>query len=132
MAKHITKTYITELQVSLNSAEEQSYQSEGFDKINVNLNKGAGGNTVYLWYKYGSVPITKVQVSFSEDMAKGLIEAGYRQVCKGLNAGAGGSDLYLWYFKGTGEFDTPIVEITATADAGNEASKFGVGYESVL
>ncbi|XP_010782230.1 uncharacterized protein [Notothenia coriiceps] len=131
MAKHITKAYITDLQVSLNPAEEQFYQSESFNKINVDLNKGPRGNAIYLWYKHGSEPITKVQVSFNENMAKGLIEAGYTQIYKDLNAGAGGNNLYLWYSKGTGEFDTPIVEITVTADPHNEAPKFGVGYERV-
>ncbi|XP_033987412.1 uncharacterized protein LOC117483261 [Trematomus bernacchii] len=123
--------YITALQVSIDEAEEQMLQAEGFTKINVDLNKGAGGNHIYLWYKRGSCPITKVQVSFSNEMADGLINAGYTKIDKCLNAGAAGSHLYLWYFHGSGENDVPIVDISVTADAHNEAAKFKFGWERV-
>ncbi|XP_033977281.1 uncharacterized protein LOC117475221 [Trematomus bernacchii] len=123
--------YIAELQVSFNNAEERHLQSEGFKKISVDLNKGARGKYIYLWYKRGSVPITKVQVSFHDVMTVGLLDAGYTKINKDLNAGAGGSYLYLWFFKGSGEFNTPIVDITVIADAGNEAVMFGFGWERV-
>ncbi|XP_063748447.1 uncharacterized protein LOC134870298 [Eleginops maclovinus] len=123
--------YITELQVSIDEAEEQMLQAQGFQKNPVDLNKGAGGNCIHLWYKRGSCPITKVQVSFNSEMADGLTKAGYHQIHKSLNVGAGGSHLYLWYFQGSGEFDTPIVDIDVTADAEREAAKFQFGWERV-
>lgn len=43
--------YITELQVSLDEAEEACLSSQGFSKIDVDLNKGAEGKYIYLWYK---------------------------------------------------------------------------------
>ncbi|KAK1881554.1 C-myc promoter-binding protein [Dissostichus eleginoides] len=103
-------TYISELDVSLNAAEEQMLQSDGFNKINVH---------------------TKVQVSFNEDMAKGLTKAGYIKIDKDLNAGAGCSPLHFWYSKGSGEFETPIVDISVTTDGENEAAKFDFGWERV-
>ncbi|KAK1891955.1 Basigin [Dissostichus eleginoides] len=124
-------TYISELGVSLDEDEEQQLQSGGFKKINVDLNKKSGGKDIYLWYKHGSVPITKVQISFKDKMAVGLINAGYTKINKDLNAAAGGSDLYLWFSKGSGEFNTPIVHITVTGDADDEAPMFGAGWERV-
>ncbi|TNN84982.1 hypothetical protein EYF80_004636 [Liparis tanakae] len=44
-------------------------------------------------------------------MATGLNRAGYTQIAKDLNAGAGGDNIYLWYHRGSGEYDTPIVDI---------------------
>ncbi len=124
-------TYISHLDVSLDEAEEQMLQSQGFKKINVDLNKGAGGNKIYLWYKKEScpAPITRLQVTFNNDMAAGLISAGYTKIPKDLNAGAAGDFIYLWYFRGSGEFHTPIVEIDVTTDADSEGQKFHFGWE---
>ncbi|KAE8287113.1 hypothetical protein D5F01_LYC15077 [Larimichthys crocea] len=123
--------YITHLDVSIDEAEEKNLQSQGFKKINVDLNKGAGGNYIYLWYKteQGSAPITRLQVTFTKDMAVGLISAGYTKIDKDLNAGAGGDYIYLWYFKGSTEYDTPIVELDVTADAQSEGLKFKNDWE---
>ncbi|KAG8011110.1 hypothetical protein GBF38_005771 [Nibea albiflora] len=62
-------------------------------------------------------------------MAVGLINAGYTKINKDLNAGAGGDQIYLWYFKGSTEYDTPIVEIDVTTNAQDEDSKFNNGWE---
>ncbi|XP_039637258.1 uncharacterized protein LOC120546400 [Perca fluviatilis] len=124
-------TYITHLDVSLHEAEEEKLQSQGFMKINVDLNKGAGGKYIYIWYKKESrsAPITGLQVTFNDDMAVGLINAGYTKIDKDLNAGARGFYLYLWYFRGSGEYHTPIVEIDVTTDAKSEAHKFLQDWE---
>ncbi|XP_034005404.1 uncharacterized protein LOC117497545 [Trematomus bernacchii] len=124
-------SYISELDVSLDAAEEKELKKNYFRKIDVNLNEGAEGNPIYLWYKYGSEAITKVQVSFNTDMTHGLSNAGYQKIAKNLNAGTGGSNLFLWYFKGSGEFDTPIVDISVTTDAANEGEKFASDWERV-
>ncbi|XP_033935427.1 uncharacterized protein [Pseudochaenichthys georgianus] len=124
-------TYISELQVSLNEAEEINLQKRGFEIIDGNLNQGAGGNDIRLWYKRGPVAITKVQVSFNEEMVDGLNRAGYTPIKTDLNAGAWGDYLYLWFFQGCGEFDTPIVDISVTTDAADEAGKFAGGWERV-
>ncbi|XP_029985192.1 uncharacterized protein LOC115415665 [Sphaeramia orbicularis] len=128
-----TPSYVTELQVSLDQAEEQQLQATGFRKVNVDLNKGAGGKYIYLWYKKQSegVPITRIQISFNSDMADGLARAGYTQVPKDLNAGSGGDFIYLWYFKGTTEYDTSIQDVDVTVDAEAEAQKFKLNWERV-
>ncbi|XP_038582066.1 uncharacterized protein LOC119908445 [Micropterus salmoides] len=126
--------YITHLDVSLHEDEEQMLQSKGFKKINVDLNKGAGGNFIYIWYKKvrSAAPITRVQVTFNDDMGVGLIKAGYTKIPKDLNAGAKGDYIYLWYFRGSTKYDTPIVDIDVTTDAESEASKFSLDWERLV
>ncbi|XP_040920460.1 uncharacterized protein si:dkey-30j10.5 [Toxotes jaculatrix] len=126
-------SYISHLDVSLNTDEEQNLQSQGFKKINVDLNKGSGGNYIYIWYKENSCssPITRIQFTFNDDMAIGLINAGYTKISKDLNAGAKGDYIYLWYFRGSTEYDTPIVDIDVTTDAESEANKFSLGWEKL-
>ncbi|KAK1881301.1 Chromatin assembly factor 1 subunit FAS2 [Dissostichus eleginoides] len=124
-------TYVSELDVSLTAAEERDLKQRGFNIIDGNLNKGAGGYDIRLWYKNGPSAITKVQVSFNYEMSVGLTKAGYTKIEKDLNAGAGGSYLYIWFLKGSGEFDTPIVDISVSTDAANEAEKFASGWQRV-
>ncbi|XP_049446196.1 uncharacterized protein LOC125897147 isoform X2 [Epinephelus fuscoguttatus] len=123
--------YITKLEVSLDEAEEQLLQSQGFEKIPTDLNKGAFGKYIYIWYKKEScdAPITRIQFTFRDDMAAGLITAGYTKIPKDLNAGAKGDAIYLWYLQGSTEHDYPIVDIEVTVSAASEAPKFGLGLE---
>ncbi|XP_042246761.1 uncharacterized protein LOC121882516 isoform X2 [Thunnus maccoyii] len=131
MASTIHGNYITNLDVSLNKTEEQNLQIKGYMKIDVDLNKGAGGKKIYIWYKKERAvpPITRLQVTFNSDMAVGLINAGYTPINKNLSAGAGGDYIYLWYFRGQTKYDTPIVDIEVTTDAEDEGQKFRSGWE---
>ncbi|XP_078029668.1 uncharacterized protein LOC144466478 [Epinephelus lanceolatus] len=123
--------YITKLEVSLDKAEEQLLQSQGFKKIPTDLNKGAYGNYIYIWYKTEScdAPITRIQFTFRDDMAAGLITAGFTKIPKDLNAGAYGDAIYLWYLQGSTEHDYPIEEIEVTVSAASEAPQFKHGWE---
>ncbi|KAL7388063.1 hypothetical protein ABVT39_006534 [Epinephelus coioides] len=123
--------YITKLEVSLDKADEQRLQSQGFKKIPTDLNKGAGGKYIYVWYKTEScdAPITRIQLTFRNDMAAGLITAGYTKIPKDLNAGTKVIAIYLWYFQGSTEHDYPIEEIEFSVSAASEAPKFGLGLD---
>lgn len=122
--------YITELQVSLDEAEEACLSSQGFIKIDVDLNKGAEGKYIYLWYKTGSSsPITRIQLTFNGGMSRGLITAGYQKINKNLNAGTSGDNIYLWYYRGNSEYDVPIVNLHVSIDARVEALMFTLGWE---
>lgn len=97
----------------------KNLQSRGFQKVNVDLNKGVGGNFIYIWYRKqsGQAPISKIQLTFNNEMARGLDRAGYTKIDKDLSVGAGGDYIYLWYYRGSGEFNTPIVDIYVTSVA---------------
>ena len=132
MASAIHGNYITHLDVSLNETEEEYLQSQDYKIIYGDLNKGAGGKYIYIWYKKvdGAPPITRLQVTFNDNMAVGLINAGYTKINKDLNAGAGGDNIYLWYFSGCDkDYDTPIVDMDVTIDAVPDSQKFGSGWE---
>ncbi|XP_034755839.1 uncharacterized protein si:dkey-30j10.5 [Etheostoma cragini] len=122
-------SYISDLAVSIDAADEKLFLSQGFKKINVNLNQEAGGNKIYLWYKNGSEQISWVQFSFNNAMAKGLSNAGFKKVDRNLNEGAGGDAIYLWFSKKSGQYHTPIVEIDVTENPDGEALKFSNGWE---
>ncbi|XP_073349222.1 uncharacterized protein [Pagrus major] len=123
--------HITDLGVSLDEADEKSLQSRGFKKVNVDLNKGARGNYIYIWYRRqsGRAPVTKIQFTFNNEMARGLDRAGYTKIDKNLNAGAKGDYKYLWYYRGSGEFNTPIVDVDVTTVAESEARMLRNGWE---
>lgn len=126
MADHITDLYVSHCE-----ADEQYLQSRGFKKVNVDLNKGVGGNFIYIWYRKqsGHAPIAKIQLTFNDEMARGLDRVGYTKIDKDLSAGAGGDYIYLWYYRGSGEFNTPIVDIYVTTVAESEVCMLRNGWE---
>ncbi|XP_037830484.1 uncharacterized protein LOC108248094 [Kryptolebias marmoratus] len=122
--------YITELQVSLNKSEEFKFIEQGLHKIPHNLNKGAGGNTIYLWYKKGDRPgITRIQLSYDHDTSLGLIKAGYTKINKNLNEGACGNNIFLWYHSGSSESKVPIVDLHVTTEPSDAAKYMADGWE---
>lgn len=123
--------HITDIEVSLDEAQESQLRAQGFSKINVDLNKGAQRNYIYLWYKKGSCPaVTGIQLTFIDQMSEGLSKAGYYKINKNLNAGTGGDIIYLWYCKGSSQFNIPIVDLDVTVDAEHEAEQFKNGWET--
>lgn len=71
----------------------------GYQKIPVDLNKGAGGQYIYLCYSIaqtGEGPITGIQV-FAANCAEPTIQSGYTKIPKDLNKGAGGRYIYICY-----------------------------------
>ena len=70
----------------------------GYVKIPVDLNKGAGGEYVYICYSRTAPgpPITNVQV-FAGYHSSFPIQNGYTKIDKDLNKGALGAYIYLCY-----------------------------------
>ena len=69
----------------------------GYNKIPVDLNKGAGGEYVYLCYSTEpGEPITNIQV-FASNSAEFPIQNGYTKIDKDLNKGVKGRYIYLCY-----------------------------------
>ncbi|XP_043968098.1 uncharacterized protein si:dkey-30j10.5 [Gambusia affinis] len=116
--------FITHIDISLNAAEELQLSNNGFTKLPLDLNKEAGGNNIFLWYKMGDYrAITRIQFSFNDWMTKGLMNEGYHLVNKDLHKGAGGSNVFLWFFKGYTECDVPIVELDVSTNEEDETKK---------
>ncbi|CAN9512838.1 unnamed protein product [Ophioblennius macclurei] len=124
---------ITHLQISLDKAQEAQFREQGYNLVPGNLNKGAGGNRVFLWYKdEPGDNITRIQFSYSDEMAKCLSDAGYYKIKKNINAGTGGDEIYLWYFRGITDADVPIKGLHVSLDANNEAQMLQSGYEKLI
>ncbi|XP_058870711.1 uncharacterized protein si:dkey-30j10.5 isoform X2 [Acipenser ruthenus] len=119
--------FVSKVDISLNENEENVLLQKNYTKIDVDLNKNARGNYIYLWYKKECNPctaITRIQFSFKSEMETGLMQAGYTKIEKDLNAGARGDYIYLWYFCGNTEFDQPITDLHVTVDAAEEKLQF--------
>ena len=108
----INYTYISELKLGISSVSadraKEYLRREGFyDIIDVDLNKGAGKNWIYLGYKTTKNPdeaISDIKI-YNKDM-DWWAGIGYQEVRDAdgmdpdLNSGAGGDDLYMCYTKG--------------------------------
>lgn len=83
---------------------------EGYQKIDVDLNKGAGGDYLYLCFKQGNdadKAINGLQVIAGRNNGIGA-PAGYTRLEQDLNKGAGGRYIYLCIHRGA---DRPIKDI---------------------
>ena len=68
---------------------------EGFVKVNKDLNKGAGGDYMYLCYKMGNgAPVTGLVVTTSTSHPN--VDEHCVRVSTDLNRHAGGDYIYLW------------------------------------
>ncbi|XP_074481322.1 uncharacterized protein LOC141761681 [Sebastes fasciatus] len=125
--------YITHLDVHHHGADEQNLLSHGFNKIDVNLNKGEEGNGSHVWFKKESdhAPITRIQLTFNIEMSVGLIKAGYIKLPNPIIPAPGADPIYIWFFQGSGPYDTPIVELGFTTTAEAEVQMFQQGWEKL-
>ncbi len=108
---------ITELQII---SGKNSNAPKGFEKIPVDLNKGAGGDYLYLCYKKEEATAGIIDILVLHDKkadGKGTeCPAGYEKIGADLNKKAGGEFIYLAYKKGSAE----------------QSDKFGITDLSVL
>lgn len=71
----------------------------GFKKIDVDLNKGAGGKYIYLCYKEGLDTAAPIKDIIVLDGKNAQAPSGYNKINIDLNHGAGGKYIYLAYSK---------------------------------
>ncbi|KAK5617291.1 hypothetical protein CRENBAI_008342 [Crenichthys baileyi] len=139
--------YITDIDVSVNEAEQHQLCKHGFTQVHVNLNPEGKGNTIYLWYKTSDCPaITRIQFSFTDKMKEGLVPLSmmfqswsstdaeadatkvqplWERLTCDLNRRAGGNWIYLWVKR---ETQTYICDINATLNSSSDATLFHQGY----
>ncbi|XP_036420229.1 C-type mannose receptor 2-like [Colossoma macropomum] len=116
---------INEIQITQGDQE-----LNGFTRIDVNLNRVAGGPNVFLWYsRGGDNPITRIQFSFRQEMIFGLKNSGFTRIPQRVNQGAPDFPIHLWYMSGITEFDVPIVDITVTTRLQDEPALFSKNWE---
>ncbi|XP_029961125.1 uncharacterized protein LOC115398480 isoform X2 [Salarias fasciatus] len=121
---------ITQLNISLNKAEEEALRARGFKMVEGNLTQGTQGNEVHLWHKDGhGNNITRIQFSYAAEMEKGFLDAGYMKIDKNIDAGTYGPEIYLWYIHGHTAADVAIKDLHLSMDANDEAQMLQAGFE---
>ena len=113
--------YITDLRISLGN--DKSPLDHGFLKIDPDLNKGAGGEYIYLWYKRSNdvaAAITGLFVCDDEQPNPPLLYfhvPGKDGRKVDLNKGSGGKYIWLTYTKDR-DAGKPLIDIAiAESDA---------------
>jgi hypothetical protein len=82
----------------------------GFTKYPVDLNKGAGGDFIYLCYKRGvGAPVTGMAVGINTNPVSQAPD-GWTLIPVDLNRNAGGYYVYLYYTKYPGQADVAANE----------------------
>ena len=91
---HIVNTYITHLFVIYGQNTAPPF---GYSKISIDLNKGSGGDYIYLCYKKGvRNPITGLTVS-ADGSSSFALQSGYTRIYSDLNKNVGGDYIYVDY-----------------------------------
>ncbi len=102
--KELKMLLITELKII---SGKNSNAPKGFEKIPVDLNKGAGGDYLYLCYKKEEATAGIIDILVLHDKkadGKGTeCPAGYEKIGADLNKKAGGEFIFLAYKKGSAE-----------------------------
>ena len=92
----IEQEYITHLYILYGESPNPPPE---YTKIGIDLNKGAGGDYIYLCYKTGvRNPITGLTVNAGSSSSF-PIPPGYTRIHDDLNKGAGGDYIYVDYTK---------------------------------
>jgi len=90
------KAAVTDLFIASDENESKAKQKkpEGYDIIEVDLNKGAGGNFIYLCYKKdkANIPITDLKILFNDKKAG----YGFIKINNDLNKGSGNDTDYIY------------------------------------
>ena len=86
-------------EVAIISGPSSSVQvPEGYTKVNVDLNFGAGGDFIYVCYrKWVGAPITGLAITFGGHVPSP--EYTWTKIDVDLNRHAGGEFIFLWYTK---------------------------------
>lgn len=92
---------VTEITVVYHPLAPYVVTPEGYTRINVDLNQGAGGDYMYLCWKKGvGAPITGLAVTLNGGQPPS--DARYTRINVDLNRNAGGDYVWLWYTRDPG------------------------------
>ncbi len=124
---------VTRIQFSFNDDMKSGLADAAYELVDRNLNAGAGGDPIFLWYFYGStesdIPITNLEISKDAKEEPALLKDGWERLGCDLNRNAGRCKfIYLWVKR---EKPSYICEITATVDFSSDKQKFDLGFTRV-
>lgn len=93
---------IVNIEVSKDAKEEPALLQDGWERLGCDLNRGAGGNYIYLWVKREKPSyISEITATADFNSDKQKFDLGFTRVDENTNRGAGGNSIYLWYRRTT-------------------------------
>lgn len=97
--------YITDITVVASHRKEDICVPQGYEKLDVNLNEGTGGDYIYLCIKRGSDKEKAIDdIKLISQWTKSFqTPTGYEKINVDLNQGAGGRYIYLCKHRGANE-----------------------------
>lgn len=115
--KRETTSYICAVTATDKFSDDTSYFQNGYVRMDVNTNKGAGGAHVYIWYLLTTddrKTLRELQISFNDEEYESYEKQGYERVKVNLNKWTASDPQYLWY-KNAGPQDA-IKAVSLVAD----------------
>lgn len=117
----IETMYITDITVVASHKKENICVPRGYEKIDVDLNEGAGGDYIYLCIQRGTDKAKAIDdIKLISQWDKGCQPpAGYEKVNLDLNQGAGGKYIYLCKHRGSKE---PFLDVKVLRSSSRNVS----------
>ncbi|XP_071256906.1 uncharacterized protein [Salvelinus alpinus] len=121
---------ITRVQFSFTEEMKDGPRSAGYTELPENLNSGAKGNVIQLWYssgaspKYG-IPIVDLLLITDVNAEASQFKHGWERLPCDLNRGNSGDYIYLWVKR---ESVTYICDVAATTSFQEDINLFNEGY----
>ncbi|XP_049435735.1 uncharacterized protein LOC125890889 isoform X1 [Epinephelus fuscoguttatus] len=119
---------ITRIQLTYMQDMQPGLISEGYNKIDKNLNPGSG-DYINLWFYRGhlksDVPIVELSVTNNPKEEAQMFGQGFERLACDLTLKTGGNRVYLWMKR---EVPTYICDVTVTDNFGADADYFQKGY----
>src|SRR5687768_15748724 len=106
--------------VDVIAGDNANISRAGWEKVNLDLNKGAGGKFIYLLVQHGTgTPVVNLAVVNGKNAAA---PPGYTKINVDLNAGAGGDFLYLCYQKSSSGRPLDSLKVISGGNSGIQSS----------
>ncbi|XP_029576588.1 uncharacterized protein LOC115166850 [Salmo trutta] len=121
---------ITIVQFSFTDEMKDGLRSAGYTELPENLNSGAKGNVIQLWYFSGSspkydIPIVDLLLTTNVSAEAVQFKYGWERLPCDLNRGNSGDNIYLWVKR---ESETYICDVAATTLYQEHINLFNEGY----
>ncbi|XP_055769947.1 uncharacterized protein si:dkey-30j10.5 [Salvelinus fontinalis] len=121
---------ITRVQISFTEEMKDGPRGAGYTELPEDLNSGAGGDTIQLWYSSGSspkydIPIVDLLLTTNVNAEAAQYKHGWERLPCDLNRCNAGDFIYLWVKR---ESVTYICDVAATTSFDEDINLFNKGY----
>ncbi|XP_071015195.1 uncharacterized protein [Oncorhynchus clarkii lewisi] len=121
---------ITRVQFSFTDGMKDGPRSAGYTELPENINSGAKGNVIHLWYFSGAnpkydIPIVDLLLTTDVNAEAVQFKYGWERLPCDLNRGSLGDYIYLWVKR---ESETYICDVAATISYQEHINLFNKGY----